>query len=183
MGLTTVHPLAPILISSVAFVSNILPFMASVPVLVGDDAKLGSALGVFNSMKNANILVLDVLAGVVQDKTPGKGYERVIYMLIAIKSIDIFVGPVYDWLDGKWLGHSLRKPEKERVAFRAEVLEQKRDLRGWRVERPVLISVACIMTAWVIVGWVVSISTVGVAAPRRDRKSIADKDSSSLSTR
>ena len=92
----------------------------------------------------------------VQDKTPGHGYQNVIYMLIAIKSIDIFVGPIYDYLDGRWLGHSLRMPEKERVAFREEALQQKKDLRGWRVERKVFVSVAGIMTAWVIVGWVVS---------------------------
>ena len=108
--------------------------------------------------KNANILVLDVLAGVVQDKTPGHTYERVIYMLIAIKAIDIFVGPIYDYLDGRWLGHSLRMPEKARVAFRTEAIEQKKDLRGWRVEKKVFWSVAGIMTAWVVVGWVVSVS-------------------------
>lgn len=92
-----------------------------------------------------------------QDATPGHTYERVIYFLIAVKAVDIFVGPVYDYLDGKWLGHSLRMPEKKRVAFRQKVLQDNIDLRGWRVEKPVFVSVTIIMTVWIIVGWVVSV--------------------------
>lgn len=102
---------------------------------------------------------ITLLMSVQQDRTPGKTYERVIYFLLAIKAVEVIWGPIYDWLDGKWLGHSLRMPEKKRVAFRKKVLEEKQDLRGWRVEKPVLYSVAGIMTVWVTVGWVVSQTT------------------------
>ena len=59
IGLTQVNPLAPILVSSVAFVTNLLPFMASIPVLVGDDSKLGSALGVFNALVSLGMVSAD----------------------------------------------------------------------------------------------------------------------------
>jgi hypothetical protein len=49
IGLTTVHPLAPILLSSFALSSNAITFIASIPILVGDDALLGTAFGVWKS--------------------------------------------------------------------------------------------------------------------------------------
>ena len=49
IGLTTVHPLVPILMSSFALSSNAITFIASIPVLVGDDALLGTAFGVWKA--------------------------------------------------------------------------------------------------------------------------------------
>lgn len=49
LGFTRVHPLAPILISSFALVTNALAFIASIPVLVGDDALLGTAFGIWKA--------------------------------------------------------------------------------------------------------------------------------------
>lgn len=49
MGFTQVHPLAPILISSFALVTNALAFIGSIPVLVGNDALLGTAFGVWKA--------------------------------------------------------------------------------------------------------------------------------------
>jgi hypothetical protein len=100
-----------------------------------------------------------------QDRTPGKTYERVIYFLLAIKAVEVVWGPIYDVLDGRWLGHSLRMPEKQRVAFRKRAIEEKMDLRGWRVERPVLVAVTGILAAWIVVGWVVSRFALAFALP------------------
>lgn len=49
IGLTTVHPLAPILLSSFALSTNAITFIASIPVLVGNDALLGTAFGVWKA--------------------------------------------------------------------------------------------------------------------------------------
>ena len=49
IGLTTVHPLAPILLSSFALSTNAITFIASIPILVGNDALLGTAFGVWKS--------------------------------------------------------------------------------------------------------------------------------------
>lgn len=49
IGLTTVHPLGPILLSSFALSTNAITFIASIPVLVGNDALLGTAFGVWKA--------------------------------------------------------------------------------------------------------------------------------------
>jgi MFS-type transporter involved in bile tolerance (Atg22 family) len=49
LGFTTVHPLCPILLSSFALTTNALSFIASIPVLVGDDALLGTAMGIWKA--------------------------------------------------------------------------------------------------------------------------------------
>jgi hypothetical protein len=129
IGLTTVHPLAPILISSFALSSNAITFLCAIPVLVGNDALLGTAFGVWKSFQNTNSTIMDVAAGAIvsdwplpglpltsqQDKSPTGSYNGVIYFLIAIKSVEVCLGPIYDYLDGKWLGHSLRMNELKLV--------------------------------------------------------------------
>jgi MFS family permease len=49
IGLTTVHPLGPILLSSFALSTNAVTFIASIPVIVGDDRLLGTAYGVWKA--------------------------------------------------------------------------------------------------------------------------------------
>jgi MFS-type transporter involved in bile tolerance (Atg22 family) len=53
LGFTTVHPLCPILLSSFALSTNAISFIASIPVLVGDDALLGTAMGVWKAFVSA----------------------------------------------------------------------------------------------------------------------------------
>lgn len=60
IGLTKVHPLAPILISSFALTSNAITFIASIPVLVGNDALLGTAFGVWKSFVCPNSVPEDL---------------------------------------------------------------------------------------------------------------------------
>lgn len=73
IGLTTVHPLCPILISSFALSTNAITFIASIPILVGDDSLLGTALGIWKAFANGNSIVLDVAAGaIVSTLSPNK---------------------------------------------------------------------------------------------------------------
>lgn len=55
IGLTTVHPLAPILLSSFALSTNAITFIASIPVLVGNDALLGTAFGVWKAFVSEHL--------------------------------------------------------------------------------------------------------------------------------
>ena len=91
-----------------------------------------------------------------QDRSPTNSYDGLIYFLIAIKSVEVLLGPLYDYLDGKWLGHSLRMNEAKRVAFRNQAIEEKLDVKGWRVERKVLLAVLGQLSAMIVVAWVVS---------------------------
>lgn len=58
IGLTTVHPLAPILISSFALSTNAITFIASIPVIVGDDRLLGTAYGVWKAFVSHRVIAL-----------------------------------------------------------------------------------------------------------------------------
>lgn len=157
INFTAVHPLAPILLSSFALTTNAIVFIAAIPILVGDDALLGTAFGVWKAFANANSIVLDVAAGAIQDRTADGSYDNVIYLIIAIKCVQVCLGPAYDYLDGRWLGHSLRLPEKKRVALRAEALEKELDYPGWRIDKRVTYAVGAQLSGLVVVAWVVYI--------------------------
>lgn len=49
IGLTTVNPLGPIILSSFALSFNVIPFTASIPLLVNDPTMMGTAYGVWTS--------------------------------------------------------------------------------------------------------------------------------------
>jgi hypothetical protein len=75
---------------------------------------------------------------------------------MVIKGLQIFWGPFYDWLDGRWLGHMLRANEKTRFAIGQEMRARGDEPLGWRVHRPTGIATAATLVSCIIVGWVVS---------------------------
>ena len=156
IGFTTVHPLAPILISSFALSSNALTFIACIPVLVGDDALLGTAFGVWKAFQNTNSTILDVAAGAIQDRSKDNSYDNVLYLIIAIKAVEVVLGPIYDVLDGRWLGHSLRMPEIKRLQFRKDARAEGERWTGWRISKKVFIFVATQLCVMIVIAWVVS---------------------------
>lgn len=91
-----------------------------------------------------------------------------IYLLIAIKAWQVCLGPVYDVLDGKLLGHALRMPERERLVLRASDNAAKvhvasgrlegsnAPLNGWRTSRRVSSIVGAELACAIVVAWVVS---------------------------
>lgn len=72
------------------------------------------------------------------------------------KGLQIFLPFGYDYLDGKWLGHSLRKGEKERVALRDQVIADGVELRGWRPSIWGMWIVMAELAALTVTAWVVS---------------------------
>jgi hypothetical protein len=98
----------------------------------------------------------------------------VIYLLIAIKAVQVCLGPFYDYLDGRWLGHALRKSERKRLELRASDLasageEQSVDghvsptdtgtppsLPGWRPSKVASRIVGAELACAIVVAWVVS---------------------------
>lgn len=79
-----------------------------------------------------------------------------IYVLIAIKSWQILEGPLFDFLDGKLLGHTLRMNEKQRLKYDAEREEAGVDAPGYRIKKPVTWVVGLQYVTMVIISWVVS---------------------------
>lgn len=90
-----------------------------------------------------------------QDSTPGKGYDRVIYFLIVVKFVQFCLGPIYDYLDGKLLGHSLRRNEKARIAMREEMRERGEWFPGWRVSRRAFYVFGTQLGLMILASWVV----------------------------
>jgi hypothetical protein len=120
-------------------------------------------------------VVFDVLAGAIvsldtsstsleialtvlvqQDKSGNNSYDNVIYLLMAYKSVQILWGFFFDWLDGRWLGHSLRKSEVERVALRDRAKAEGVVFRGWRPSKWAMAIVLTELFALTITAWVVS---------------------------
>lgn len=98
------------------------------------------------------------------------------------------MGPIYDYLDGRWLGHALRKPELKRLAMTsaakaaaegemiAETHGTEADddrvrsgrLRGWEPSKTACVVVGTELVCAIIVAWVVS-----AAIWMRDLRSIS----------
>ena len=156
LGLTKVHPLVPILIGSFALSTYAIPFSASIPIIVGDPALLGTAIGVWKAFGNGGIIVFDVAAGAIQDRSyNGLSYDNVIILLMCYKSFQIFLGFFFFWLDGKWLGYSLRMSEKKRLAFRETVLRTGVQLRGWKRSKVGMCIVMAELVGLTIAAWTV----------------------------
>lgn len=156
IGLTKVNAIAPILLASFGLSLNVLPWIASFPILVPDPTLIGTAYGLFSSLIACNNVILEVACGAIQDATPGQTYDRVIYVLIAIKAWQVLEGPFFDWLDGRMLGHTLRLSEKKRLKFDEEREATGQELSGLKRYRPVTIIVAFQYVSMVIISWVVS---------------------------
>ncbi|ESK92084.1 mfs transporter [Moniliophthora roreri MCA 2997] len=156
INFTEVHPLVPIMLASVALSANALPFLAAIPLLVRDKALIGTAFGIWKSFINSAGVIMDVSSGAIQDLTPtGRHtYNNVFYMYIALKSVDVIYGLLYDRLDRWQLGGVLRMNEAQRIA---KEREDNEDLKK-PLQRPLkpftylgLLIMACmIICAWAI---------------------------------
>ncbi|ODN87695.1 hypothetical protein L198_06920 [Cryptococcus wingfieldii CBS 7118] len=102
-------------------------------------------------------LLLDVASGAIQDRTPGGSYDRVLYLIIAIKALQVCLGPLYFYLDRIWLGGSLRLSEKKRLEKLVEKKEYNLDHEGWRISKLTTRVVGGELVGLVITAWVVYI--------------------------
>lgn len=108
---------------------------------------------------------------------------------MAIKAWQVVLGPIYDYLDGRWLGHALRRPESKRLAMHkanqtasaessesgAELdtegagpspIRAPRQLKGWQPNRKACVIVGSELGCAIIVAWVVSFDSIRGAVPR-----------------
>lgn len=76
--------------------------------------------------------------------------------MIAIKAFQVLLGPIYDFLDGRLLGHSLRKSEAARIKLREEQEARGEEFKGWEVKRWVFWLFGGQLGAMILVSWVVS---------------------------
>ncbi|BGP32075.1 hypothetical protein JCM10296v2_003854 [Rhodotorula toruloides] len=92
-------------------------------VVGADQARLGTAFGVYKSLNSCGSVIVTVAAGAIQDHAkPGRTeYNAVFAFLIAIKAFDILLGLSYNLFDKRYLngvlklnGKQLRRMEEER---------------------------------------------------------------------
>lgn len=153
----SVHPLAPVLIGSVALSSNAIPFIAGIPLLVPSQASIGTAFGIWKAFNSNGSTIVDVATGAIQDGTPGGGYNRVYAFLIALKSVDILFGLFYHGIDKRCFNGVLALSERGRVQKERNQDEEEtkdrfplmRARKAWSIAG-LAVAAALIITAYVV---------------------------------
>ncbi|KAJ6625112.1 major facilitator superfamily domain-containing protein [Mycena sp. CBHHK59/15] len=160
MGFTTVHPMVPTILGSVALSFNAIPFIAAIPLLAPSQAYLGTAFGIWKAFNSAGSVIMDVSTGAIQDKTPTgtHTYDNLLYFLIALKSVDAIYGMLYHFLDVRYFGGVLRMSEAERLRDVRDANDEKTPRRHYALTGPVrLVTVlgVAVMGALVVTAWVI----------------------------
>ncbi|KZV66987.1 MFS general substrate transporter [Peniophora sp. CONT] len=157
LAYTQVNALCPVLLGSFALAFNALPWAAIMPLIVADQANLGTAFGIYKALNNCGSVIMDVSAGAIQDRTPTgvHQYDRVFAFIIAIKSADIIYGALYNQFDRQFLGGVLISSDKKLRKMAAEDAVAEQRATGWLAPKPVVtaISLATVLAA-IIVAWV-----------------------------
>lgn len=99
IGFSHVNALGVMIIASVGSTMNALPFLASIPLMVPSQVELGLVFGIWKAFNNSGSVVVDMIAGRLQDITPGQTYERVIAFFVACKVLEFCLGLFYGVLD------------------------------------------------------------------------------------
>lgn len=99
IGFSQTNALGAMVIASVASTMNALPFLASIPLMAPMQIELGLIFGIWKAFNNSGSVVVDMVAGRLQDITPGGTYERVIAFFVAVKALEFCLGLFYGVLD------------------------------------------------------------------------------------
>ena len=160
LGFTKVHELAPIIIGSLAYTINAIPFGASIPLLVRLQEQIGTAYGLWQAFDASGETIMNIAAGAIQDYSADKGahlYDNMFYLLMALKAVEFFVGFTYHILDRRYFGSVMTMTEKQRVKAEENETEEERT-QGLRVPRQFWTILGCTMiTAMIITSYVVFI--------------------------
>lgn len=75
---------------------------------------------------------------------------------MVFKAYDAFLGPFYDWLDGRWLGHQLRMPERKRRSKLVQEQLAGRIYPGHKLSKTWVAIGISILSAMIVTAWAVS---------------------------
>lgn len=159
LGFSTVHPLVALVFSSLAGVINAMPLQICIPLLLRDQSKIGTAFGVWRAFNNSGSTIMDIAFGVLQDDTPGKGYDRVLKLAVGLKAWAFVLGCIYLFVDWKFLGSGLtltrrkRDAEEERIRIAGTEAEEnltKREVKKWVTTTGLCLLGAMLVSAWVL---------------------------------
>ncbi|KAK7415550.1 hypothetical protein QQX98_005796 [Neonectria punicea] len=155
IGFSHTHALGGMIIASVASTMNALPFLASIPLMAPSQIELGLIFGIWKVFNDSGSVIVDMIAGRLQDITPGGTYERVIAFFVAVKGIEFCLGLFYGVLDRRYLGGILSISEKKRI-----VLEQEGKLKdpiGRKPAKAFTVVGLTLISCLVVIAWVLFI--------------------------
>ncbi|KAI8305410.1 Major facilitator superfamily domain-containing protein 1 [Colletotrichum sp. SAR11_59] len=156
LGFTDIHPTAALVFSSLAGVINSMPLQICIPLLVADQAKIGTAFGVWRAFNNSGSTIMDVVFGALQDSTEGIGYSKVLIVAIAIKAWAFVLGLSYIFIDYKFLGKGMTMTRKQREAREAQIVDREADpltrrtSKKWFTTLTFGLLLAIIASAWAV---------------------------------
>ncbi|KAK7413858.1 hypothetical protein QQX98_007275 [Neonectria punicea] len=154
IGFTKAHPLVALVFQSIAGLINGMPLNVSIPLLVADQDKLGTAFGVWRAFNNSGATIMEVVYGVVQDGTEAMGYSRVLIISSSIKAVGFFIGLFYVFVDQKKLGRGITMTRKERERREGDIVDRDIDpLTKRRVAKPWTIWTLSALVAMIATSW------------------------------
>lgn len=103
IGYTQTNALGSMVIASVGSTMNALPFLASIPLMVPSQLQLGLVFGIWKAFNNSGSVIVDMIAGRLQDITPGGTYQNVIAFFVAVKGLEFCLGLFYGVLDRRYV--------------------------------------------------------------------------------
>lgn len=160
LAFSSVNIYLPVVLGSVALSFNALPFLASIPLLVPNQASIGTAFGIWKCFNSAGGVTMDVSFGAIQDLTPrGKGqFRNAFTFLIALKAIDVLLGLVYNIIDRKYFDGVLKLNEK-RLLKKARQESEQEKTRGMRKPIRAWTAAGCsVLVAFVTTSYVLYIT-------------------------
>ncbi|KAJ0344463.1 hypothetical protein KNSL1_009328 [Colletotrichum chrysophilum] len=155
IGYTQTNALGSMVIASVASTMNALPFLASIPLIVPNQLELGLVFGIWKVFNNSGSVIVDMIAGRLQDITPGGTYERVIAFFVAVKGLEFCLGLFYGVLDRRYLAGILSISNKKRMDIEKE--GKLGDLVGRRPARSFTAVGIALVCSLIIIAWVLFI--------------------------
>jgi hypothetical protein len=159
LGFTTVHPTVALVFSSLAGTINAMPLQICIPLLLRDQNKIGTAFGVWRAFNNSGSTIIEIAFGVLQDATPGKGYDRVLKLAIGLKAWAFALGIMYLIVDWNYLGSGLTMTRKKRQAAEDEIRLEgresednltKRGVKKWVTAVGIVLLGAMLVCAWAL---------------------------------
>ncbi|KAK4054331.1 hypothetical protein OIO90_003564 [Microbotryomycetes sp. JL221] len=158
IGFTSVHPLVPVVFVSFCNLIQAFPIQATIPLLVRDQTKLGTAFGVYRAFNNAGSAIMDVVIGRLQDSTEDMAYTKVLYLVISLKALAFVLGLGYLFADFKYLGRGMTMSERARVEQESQIENPEDDPLTRRTVSKVWTWYGTgILFAMVVTGWVIFI--------------------------
>ncbi|KAI5478051.1 MFS general substrate transporter [Pseudohyphozyma bogoriensis] len=134
IGWSDVHPLLPVIIT--------------IPLLLRDQHKLGTAFGIWRCFNNAGSSIMSIVVsiihtkvggadpltsyfslqyGIVQDRTANMAYTNVLIIGIAFKALDFFVALSYIVVDYLYFGKGMTMGEKKRIELEKVIIKEGRE--------------------------------------------------------